>query len=379
MAGVTPDSTTAALAAKVPKESQDPGANFVSSVGPDSTTTGLANDVPLEESKEVPGTFPGTPAKEPEQFSVNPIPATNGIGNPIHLAPGEKVPDPSEFTSHTIQSTVTTDKEGYDRDASNPVVSGLGEDATEPGQAFVLPPVSRTMIPESSLPMDPPDMDTTDPGVTIQSVSPDATTAALAASVPLEPRRQTNGASPADEVPDVVKQSIDEAHETSEATANAEAVEEKKEVEDELLKKVVPAESAASASRVPPVVEHSLAEAHQDPEATANPEAVEEKHDVEEELQQKIKLVESSGEPAPTITAAPTENPVDSADISPKTSMPAPSQPTYATGVSDAQTAEVDQKDATAPEVESTAGSGRKRRHRISILLHKLKEKIKEL
>jgi len=155
-------------------------------------------------------------------------------------------------------------------------------------------------------------------------------------------------------------------------------VEEKKEVEDQLLKKVVPVESAASASKVPPVVEHSLAEAHQDPEATANPEAVEEKHEVEEELQQKIKLVESSGEPAPTITAAPTENPVDSADISPKTSTPAPSQPTYVTGISDAQTAEVDQKDATAPEVESTAGSGRKRRHRISILLHKLKEKIKE-
>jgi hypothetical protein len=389
MAGVTPDSTTVGLAAKVPKESQDPGVTFLSSAAPDSTTAGLAKDVPLEPGKDVPGTFPGTPAKEPEQFSVNPIPATNGIGNPIHLAPGEKVPDPSEITSNTIQSTVTTDKEGYDRDASNPVVTGLGQAATEPGQVFDLPPVSTTMIPESSLPMYPPNMDTTDPGVTIQSVAPNATTVALAASVPLEPREQTNGATPADEVPDVVKQSIAQAQEAPEATANAEAVEEKKEVEDELLNKVVPGEStepAVSTNEVPAVVRDSLAEAHKDPEAAANPEAVEEKREVEEELQQKIKPVESSGEPAPTITAATVEtaavpmDPADSADISPKTRTPVPSS-AFTTGISDAQTAEAatSKIDTTAPEADtSTAGSSKKKRHRISILLHRLKEKFKE-
>jgi len=387
MAGVTPDSSTVALAAKVPKEPQDPGVTLLSSAAPDSTTADLAKDVPLEPGKDVPGTFPGTPAKEPDQLSVNPIPATNGIGNPIHLAPGEKVPDPSEITSNTIQSTVTTDEEGYNRDASNPVVTGLGQAATEP---FDLPPVSTTMIPESSLPMYPPNMDTTDPGVTIQSVAPNATTVALAASVPLEPRKLTNGAAPAGEVPDVVKQSIAEAREAPEATANAEAVEEKKEVEDELLNKVVPGEStepAVSASEVPPVVRDSLAEAHQDPEAAANPEAVEEKREVEEELQQKIKPVEYSGEPAPTITTATVEtapvpmNPADSTDISPKTRTPVPSS-TLPTGISDAQTAEAatSKKDTTAPEADtSTAGSSKKKRHRISILLHRLKEKLKEL
>jgi hypothetical protein len=45
------------------------------------------------------------------QFMVNPIPATSGIGNPIKLAPGEPVPHPSTLTSNTVRSTVRDDPE----------------------------------------------------------------------------------------------------------------------------------------------------------------------------------------------------------------------------------------------------------------------------
>ncbi|KAL8800397.1 MAG: hypothetical protein Q9182_005199 [Xanthomendoza sp. 2 TL-2023] len=100
MSGVTAQSTTAQLAGQVPKES--------------------ARDTPNESSKEeigtkepsssdLPGTFPETPANEPSKFSVNPIPASSGYGNPVDLQPGEKVPDPSTLTSNTVESTVRDD------------------------------------------------------------------------------------------------------------------------------------------------------------------------------------------------------------------------------------------------------------------------------
>lgn len=91
MSNITPQSTTAELAAKVPKElSREPDSR------PDS-------------SSPVPGSFPETPGNELPSFSVNPLPATAGIGNPINLQAGEKVPDPSALTSNTISSTIRDD------------------------------------------------------------------------------------------------------------------------------------------------------------------------------------------------------------------------------------------------------------------------------
>ncbi|KLJ11362.1 hypothetical protein EMPG_13368, partial [Blastomyces silverae] len=87
MSGVTPESTTAALAAGVPKESDKapetetaaPAAPTISSAAPESTTATLAKDATLESKKDsTPGAFPVTPAGEPEQFSAKPIPATEG-------------------------------------------------------------------------------------------------------------------------------------------------------------------------------------------------------------------------------------------------------------------------------------------------------------
>ncbi|KAI9699632.1 MAG: hypothetical protein M1836_002666 [Candelina mexicana] len=117
ISSAAPDSTTAMLAGNVPKEgdSKQSASEIISSAAPDSTTTELAKHAPVEDrptssSSAMPGVFPETPITEPSEFSVNPIPATAGAGNPIDLAPGEKVPDPSTLTSNTTKSTAHDDK-----------------------------------------------------------------------------------------------------------------------------------------------------------------------------------------------------------------------------------------------------------------------------
>ena len=63
-------------------------------------------------------------------------------------------------------------------------------------------------------------------------------------------------------------------------------------------------EAYPPASTVPDTVQQSIAEAHQAPEAAANREAVQEKSQVESELLKKVEPEESGGAPAPTASAA---------------------------------------------------------------------------
>jgi hypothetical protein len=394
------------------------------SVNPIPATESLGNPVHLAPGEKVPdpSTFTNNTIEstvkheqEPEEakVSISPLPATAGPGNPIHLAPGEKVPDPSTFTSNTISSTVKTDPESYEKSSALPpqlgpvVTPEVERDAN--GGMFNLPSIAGGLIPESSLPMKSDTKTEQDPGFTIQSAAPTSTTAALAGQVPKEPRGvpetvtesqkeagfapeasanpeavqekkeleqelkakvpeepataessvvgQTSsaatagaaatasafaaatyaakdkaaqaigldGQATASEVPDVVAESQRVAHVSPEASANAEAVEEKREVESELLsevKKVNDAGEAApvitsaksdvvsnqvAASEVPEVVAESQKEAHVSPEASANPVAVEDKKDVESELLREVKKVQEAGEPAPTVTAATSE------------------------------------------------------------------------
>lgn len=344
MSGVTPNSTTAALAAKVPKEGGDP---TISSAAPDSTTAELAKQSLQEQSGAVPGSFPETPAEDSQVFSVNPIPASSGIGNPTQLTPGEKVPDPSAVSENTVGSTVRTDKAAYEADASAPF---QGSSQAQEDKDLTLPTESQNLIPESSLPMGAPKQP--DPGYTIQSAGPASTTAALAAGVPLESQKQQpNGEAPVDEVPGVVKD--------------------------------------------------SMAEAHKPPEAAASHEVVGEKKDLEKELQEKVNVDESSAAPAPAVTAAttdtaprPTGQP-DSAQLSPRSTSP--TQPTVTTGVGEAKAPPVsgptgaaattprkgdgsgDAQPATPAQGNgNTAGSGsQKRKSRSSGFFSKLKEKFK--
>lgn len=280
-------------------------AGIMSGVAPTSTTAALAKDVPLEKtqhessgSSDLPGAFPETPAAiEKGDFSVNPLPAADGAVNPIKLAPGEKVPDPSTFTNNTvtsgvhddpelvaaakkegdqtfgvsplpafaggvnpvnvapgeklpssekltantINSGVTTDKESYEKSGglgNAPVLPNVVTPAAEREQngtgVFDLPP-AKNLIPESSLPIGAAGVGSYDASPTIQSAAPTSTTAQLAAAVPLESSK----------VPEVVKESQQEAGSAPEASAVPAEVSEKSAVEKELLKEVPEAPSTS--------------------------------------------------------------------------------------------------------------------------------------
>ncbi|KAJ6166721.1 hypothetical protein N7470_002168 [Penicillium chermesinum] len=367
----------------------------------------------------LPGAFPETPAQETEKaFSVNPIPASEGIGNPIQLQPGEKVPDPSTIHNNTIDSTVKLDKESYEKPDSVPFTGAGAQNESPDSSAFNVPPVSKNTIPESSLPIGGPAQQAAaaDPGYMIQSAAPTSTTAALAAEVPLEKDKQASDAT------------IQSAAPTSTATDLASEVPlEKKKDEEEQQFSIQPAPSEPPAptsttaalaaavplekdkkengtepvSDVPEVVKESLAEAHQDPEAAANKEAVEEKKDVEQELQKTVGLDESQGAPAPTVTAATSaiapgvaaNTGFDSANVSPTsspppgraapTSAPPPAEskdipastesngPAVTTGVTTGNTAEV-----TTPKP-AESHKDEKKKKRLSGFFSKLKEKLK--
>jgi hypothetical protein len=279
-------------------------AAIMSGISPNSTTNELAGAVPKEadlaktaaaKSSDVPGAFPDTPAAEPEAFSVNPIPATDGPGNPITLAPGEKVPvssaitsntigtgvhddeelkkadevaqtftvqpipatggagnpiklaagepvpAPETITGNTIQSTVTTDKGSYENSGAfgnapvlPPAVTPDVKHAANGTGVLDLPPITHNLIPESSLPMGESGAGTFDASPTIQSVGPQATTVFLAGQVPLEKKKKEEE----DDVPEIVRESQEEAGFAPEASAIPEEVREKGEVEKELLAEV---------------------------------------------------------------------------------------------------------------------------------------------
>lgn len=130
-----------------------------------------------------------TEAEGEQTMSVNPIPATSGLGNPVQLAPGEKMPDPSTLNDNTVESTVK-DPEGGPSDAdvqpvqpdpkTDPVASGLG-------------PQTGSQIPESSMGMGsdaPSDINKEDTGPMMSGVAPTSTTNQLAGQQPLEERRE---------------------------------------------------------------------------------------------------------------------------------------------------------------------------------------------
>lgn len=420
MSGVTPQSTTAGLAGNVPKESErdirpesassDVPGSFPETpfhdaseynVDPIPATSGIGNPINLEPGEKVPhpntltsNTVSSTVRDDPsleksvdhseQTFGVAPLPATTGIGNPVSLQPGEKVPHPSEFTQNTITSQVTTDKESYESAGGAPQLPDVvtpDKDREALGGIFNMPGIGGTMIPESSLPMGEGAVSEIDKGPIIQSAGPQSSTAALAANVPLEPRG----------VPEIVQASQEEAGTSPEASANREAVKEKSAMEKELETKV-PEEPAASegpsdmdkdtamaaggvvaggaaaiaattshrlpdsvqqsieemnkgsaiAPTVPDIVQESIAESHQSPEAAGDKTMVEEKSAMEKELLSDIKREDDVGEPAPSSSAAlaetapaPTRSenvpPPISKDPAPLTTAAAPAQ-TPATG-----------------------------------------------
>lgn len=394
MSGISADSTTAKLAGEVPKESSKKAQNVEStssdvpgsfpqtpakevsdfSVNPIPATSGSGNPIHLEPGEKVPdpstftsNTVSSTVKNDSSQsrtddsantFGVSPLPATGGIGNPIHLEPGEKVPDPSTFTSNTVNTFVTTDKESYEKGSNAPqlpdVVTPQNERDSKGASMFSVPGISNNMIPESSLPMGdtmPQGKDQEDPGFMIQSAGAGTTTAALAGNVPKEPTG----------IPQVVQDSQKKAGQDAEAGANREAVREKAEVEKELESKILEAQpisegsavqhtgsdsaagigasphglppsvqqsineinkGSAIAPTVPDVVQESIAESHFSPEAAGSKTVVGEKSAMEDELLQKVPTDNTSGQPAPTVSAALAESapaPTDTQNPAPVT------------------------------------------------------------
>ena len=377
ISGITPGSSTTKMAAQVPKEGERevrPGTSGGSppetpfhdaqefGVDPIPATTGPGNPVSLAAGEPVPhpntltsNTVGSTVRDDPslkkdgeQTFGVAPLPATTGIGNPVSLQPGEKVPDPSSFTSNTINSNVTLDKDSYEN--SGATTQAEAQHPTS-GGTFSVPPFSKNMIPESSLPMGGPSTTEKDAGPIIQSAGAGTTTAALAGQVPLEPRG----------VPEVVSKSQQEAGVGPEAASNEEAVKEKSAMEKELESKV-PEEPATSknttgaavaggvavagaaayaskslpssvqqsigemnkggssnaiAPTVPDVVQESITESHQSPEAAGDKNMVGEKSAMEKELLKKTPTENMAGEPAPSSTAALTETAPAATDPAP--------------------------------------------------------------
>lgn len=356
---------------------------LLSSVSAESTTAALAGKVPLEKNvaEDVPGAFPETPGTEPlsfsvkpipaseslgnpidlapgepvpdpstltsntvsstvhddltlanaaddsqQKFSVNPIPATAGGGNPISLAPGEKVPDPSQFTTNTIDSTVRTDKESYENsDALGvpPVLPPVAAESVEQDTGVLdLPPISKNMIPESSLPIGTDGIGTFDASPFIQSVGSQSTTAQLAGQVPLEPKQPS--------IPDDVKDAGDVEPEASAVpetpiTSDDTTVAAKSADKEEAAEATVPVESSANgaiAPAVPDRVKESTVEPGEGFEVTASAKPDEEKVT----LSSQAKPENSTGEPIPKPIDAPAalsppeaSQKQESRDISPTT------------------------------------------------------------
>ena len=380
---MTPQSTTAKLAGSVPKgterdvrpgsASSDLPGSFPETpfhdasefaVDPIPATSGLGNPINIAPGEKVPhpntltsNTVSSTVRDDPSlaksagdsgnTYGVAPLPATSGIGNPISLQPGEKVPPSSAFTKNTIDTNVTTDKASYENSTGVPQLPNVVTPDTErdpkDSGMFNMPGITKNMIPESSLPMGEGATSEPDPGFTIQSAGPQSSTAALAGQVPLEPRG----------VPDVVKESQQEAGLQPEASGNREAVKEKTAVEKELESKVpeepatsegtsgqvtgagaagvaaggaVAAAATAGSSKglpasvqksidemntgsaiaptVPDIVQESIAESKNSPEAAGSKTMVGEKSAVEAELLKEVKTEDAVGEPAPTASAA---------------------------------------------------------------------------
>ncbi|KAM4065961.1 glycogen recognition site of AMP-activated kinase [Hirsutella rhossiliensis] len=229
---VSPDSSTVAMAGKKNKSKKGSAAKQQPTSTPPTEPTAAGSSAVREGSSPVrdalrssspskprdttatptvgPGGFPDTPASEEDKtFGINPMPAAPGAVNPIQLAPGEKIPE--SISGKGINDHVKLDEDSYNRSDAIPGTDFQSQ----------LPPVSKNMIPESSLPMG------NGQEANINTVGPSSTTAALAGAVPRETA-----------VPDMVKKSQDKAGFAPEASAVPEEVREKSEVEKELQDKV---------------------------------------------------------------------------------------------------------------------------------------------
>lgn len=264
--------------------------------------------------------------QEPDSFSVNPLPATVGAGNPVTVPAGEKLPGQDQISSQTVHSSVTTSQEDYEKAGSGiPFLTGaLAAVGLGGAGAAVLGSSKKeeNLIPESSLPMGEDAGKSLDAGPHISSAAPTSTTADLAGKVPLEERKE---ASVAD------GPSISSAAPGSTTAGLAGSV------PLEGAKEAISDDPRATTETVPEVVKESIAAAHVPAEATTSAEAVKEKAEVEQELLKHVPSTNESGEPAPTIAAATSETAPTATSATPSS----PSAPAATLGTSSSAAAAI--------------------------------------
>lgn len=234
VSSVAPDSTTAALAAQVPKETNGNVKDAaISSVSPDSTTAilaaGVSGEVRTPSLKDVPGGFPQTSAIE----------TSDPHGDAEQVPPSEPAPkhdDNYEDLSGGVKLDLNSSPE-----ADVPeIVEDSQEKADVPPEASAAPEQEKEVEGELK------------EGVSVQpgaeggaagdqaaTVTPTVGGIAAAAGLSSASGESNEETTPAI-APDLVKQSQEAAHVSPEASAVESAVEAKKEFEDELKREVSP-------------------------------------------------------------------------------------------------------------------------------------------
>ncbi|KAG9588702.1 hypothetical protein KCU60_g9094, partial [Aureobasidium melanogenum] len=324
-----------------PEPEDRPSHAFISSAHPQSTTAALAGQVPLEKERNVhseqnetsfpqetpgfedlPGQFPITPMADLNQFTVNPIPATEGPSNPVRLAPGEPVPHPSTLTSNTIHSTVrddpelkkpTTSTDGAnesrereldENDLPGAYAPSTAQEEKEDTQAFGINPIPATAgigNPIKLPPGEPVPHPSTLTSNTVHSTVRDGSQYGVSdTGAPVLPpvldsqsEAEANGASMFN-LPPIGGNMIPES-----SLPMGDGNDRLPNFENAFTSSVAPQSTTAQLAGqvpleprgtrgVPEVVSESQEAAHVSPEAAANPEAVREKAAVENELKQTV-------------------------------------------------------------------------------------------
>ena len=231
VSSVAPDSTTAALAAQVPKEINGNVKDAaISSVSPDSTTAALAAGVSGEARtpslKDVPGGFPQTSAIE----------TSDPHGDAEQVPPSEPAPkhdDNYEDLSGGVKLDISSSPEAD--------VPEIVEDSQE--KADVPPEASAALEQKKEVEEELKEGVSVQPGAEggDQAATVTPTVGGIAAAAGLSSASgESNEETTPTIAPDLVKQSQEAAHASPEASAVESAVEAKKEFEDELKREVSP-------------------------------------------------------------------------------------------------------------------------------------------
>ncbi|KAK4962076.1 hypothetical protein LTR10_002573 [Elasticomyces elasticus] len=258
---------------------------------PDVDSKDLGSNVKLDEDSYNNSDANPAPAEDSKAFSVNPLPATGGIGNPISLAPGEKVPDHSTITGNTTESNVHLDEASYNNSSSSaPILPPVTSSNSDFGSKDIfagLGPQTSNMIPESSMGMgkDAPSAlsDADVPTPQVSSVGPLSSTAQLAGAQPLEPRQRDANISSVAPTSTTAEMVGAQPLEPRERDANISSV-----APTSTTAQLAGSQPLEQQHSPPAIVTDSQKEAHFDPEASGSPRAVQEKDEFENELISKV-------------------------------------------------------------------------------------------